>query len=1101
VESTRTATGNRFSIDPAHEGIDIYDTTNELTTDIWKDKYRYGTEEHPFDSSRRVVEGVYAKDPDKDAKRDALEAMQKGLWVPAGRIQAGAGTPNVVTLLNCYMSQDIHDSMSGIADALKDAMLTMQQGGGIGFNFSSIRPAGAFLRRTDAVASGPLPFMDMWDSMCATIMSAGSRRGAMMAVIDCEHPDLVEFIQAKHKKGRLTNFNISVLITDAFLAAVEADEEWFLGFNVPRADGRHQFVVEREDRDGYEQWYAYSKWQARDLWNLILENTYEWSEPGVIFIDRVNRRNNLAYCETITGTNPCVSAETLILTRQGHQPIGGLVGKAVEIWNGEGWSEVTPYSTGVNEVMLIALSNGWTIACTPSHKWVLSEGVIAETQELTVGNKLAYAEMPIVCEGAVPDIDAYSQGFYCGDGTRNATESNLYKHEEGIRNRLKGTIYNRNCKKQPGYRWVHGKMLPKNSVPINSHINYCIDWLAGYLDADGCVVDKGGTCVIEASAKDRAFLQTVGLMLNRLGVNYRMWERKDGGLKRGSNGMKYMCEPTAGLMISMTGAHQLVELGLHCERLDLSFFNRMPQGKAHVGHRVIAITRGNEPEETFCFTEPQRGMGVFNGILTKNCGEQPLPPNGCCNLGAVNLARMVKQPFTDMAEFDYELLHDIAALGVRFLDNVIDVTLYPLEAQAKEEYAKRRIGIGITGLANALAQLQLRYGSGDAVRATESIMSTLRDATYLASSGLAEERGPFPLWDADRWGATSPVVQSLTSDVKGRVMEFGVRNSVMLTIAPTGTTSLYAGNVSAGLEPVFLHKMQRNVRQPDDTYKPYTAYDYGYLLYCQVKRVVPDRVSGLPEYMVTHEDLTVREHIDMQAVCQDHIDASVSKTINCPQDLSFEDFKGIYQLAHEMGCKGCTTYRYSETRGAILSASADDSKAAPGPRLLTRPEVLKGNTYKVRWPITDENYYITINDVGERPFEVFIHSTSSKYTDWTTALSLMISAIMRKGDDISFIPEELKKVRSVDEVGYIDGRFYGSLVAVIGETIGKHLTGGVIKRVDKGPSGDSENPKAQIELIAQPLAPGETCPQCTQPTLIQQEGCKVCTTCTYSNCH
>jgi len=784
--ATREAAGNRFSIDPAHEGIDIYDDDNVLTTDIWKDKYRYGEETHPFDSMRRVVEGVYSKDPDKDSKRDALEAMQKGLWIPAGRIQAGAGTPNVVTLLNCYMCQDIDDSMSGIADTLKDGMLTMQQGGGIGMNFSTIRPSGAFLRRTGAVASGPLPFMDMWDSMCATIMSAGSRRGAMMAVMDCEHPDLVDFITAKHKKGRLTNFNMSVLITDAFLDAVEADEEWFLGFNVPRADGRHQFVVEREDREGFEHWYAYSKWQARDLWDLILENTYEWSEPGVIFIDRVNRRNNLSYCETITGTNPC--------------------------------------------------------------------------------------------------------------------------------------------------------------------------------------------------------------------------------------------------------------------------------------------------------------------------GEQPLPPNGCCNLGAVNLARMVKNPFTDEAEFDFRLLGSISALGTRFLDNVIDVTLYPLEAQAKEEYAKRRIGIGITGLANALAQLQLRYGSRNAVDMTELIMNTLKQAVYNTSNLLAKERGPFPLWDADRWGISSSLVNGLPSDALKSISELGMRNGVLLTIAPTGTTSLYAGNVSSGLEPVFLHKMQRNVRQPDGSYKPYTAYDYGYMLYCHVKRVVPDRVSGLPAYMITHEDLTVNEHIDMQAVCQEYIDASVSKTINCPQGLPFEEFKAMYQYAYEMGCKGCTTYRYSETRGSVLSASAADSKAEAGPRLLVRPEVLSGRTYKVRWPITDENYYITINDVGENPFEVFIQSTSSKYTDWTTALSLMISAIMRKGGDISFIPEELKKVRSVEDVGYIDGRFYGSLVAVIGETIGKHLTDGDIKRVEKVPSEGTKNPKAQITLIAQPLAPGETCPQCTQPTLIQQEGCKVCTSCTYSNC-
>ncbi len=399
----REARGQRYNLDPAHEAIDIYNDEddghkleNRLTLDIWHEKYRYGDEDHPFDSHRRVVEGVYAKDPNKEAKNEALEAMQKGLWIPAGRIQAGAGTPNIITLLNCYMCQDIHDSMSGIADALRDAMLTMQQGGGIGMNFSTLRPSGAYLRRTGAVASGPLPFMNMWDSMCQTIMSAGSRRGAMMAVMSDEHPDLVEFITAKHKPGKLTNFNMSVLISDAFMDAVKADEDWFLGFDVPRADGNHLFTAEREDSDGPTLWYAYTKWRARDLWALILENSFEWSEPGVIFIDRINRRNNLRYCETITGTNPC--------------------------------------------------------------------------------------------------------------------------------------------------------------------------------------------------------------------------------------------------------------------------------------------------------------------------GEQPLPPNGCCNLGAVNLSRLVKNPFTPTASFDYTLLIALTQLGVRFLDNVIDATLYPLDGQAKEEIAKRRIGIGITGLANALAQLGLPEG-------------------------------------------------------------------------------------------------------------------------------------------------------------------------------------------------------------------------------------------------------------------------------------------------------------------------------------------------------------------------------------------------------
>lgn len=796
----RQPTGTRFSIDPAHEGLDIYGDAQILTNDIWRDKYRYGTEAHPFDSMRRVVEGVYAKDPDKDAKRDALEAMQKSLWIPAGRIQAGAGTPNVVTMLNCYMCQDIEDSMVGIADALKDAMLTQQQGGGIGMNFSTLRPSGSFLRRTGAVASGPLPFMDMWDAMCATIMSAGSRRGAMMAVMSDDHPDLPEFITAKHKEGRLTNFNMSVLISDAFLDAVAQDEEWFLGFNVPKADGRHLFTVERDEGGRIEPWFAYSKWQARELWDLILENTYEWSEPGVVFIDRINRRNNLNYCETISGTNPC--------------------------------------------------------------------------------------------------------------------------------------------------------------------------------------------------------------------------------------------------------------------------------------------------------------------------GEQPLPANGCCNLGAINLAKLVKDPFTEFAQFDFDLLREIAALGVRFLDNVIDVTLYPLEEQAKEEYAKRRIGIGITGLANALAQLRVRYGSKDAVKVTEMIMGTLMDAAYLESVHLAEERGTFPLYDPGRWAVNSPLMLHEATNV--RIRENGVRNGVLMTIAPTGTTSLYAGNVSSGLEPVFLNKLQRNVRQKNDTYKPYTVYDYGYLLYAHVHGFAPHHVRNLPDYMVTHETLSVDDHLAMQAICQKYVDASVSKTINCPQTITFEDFKEVYAKAYELGCKGCTTYRYSETRGSILSSGGAIEAVTSQPKVLTRPDALDGRTYKVRWPSVDENYYITINEVGGAPFEVFIQSTSSKYSDWTTALSLMISAIMRGGGDISFIPLELAKVRG-DDVGYIDGRFYGSLVALIGDTIGKHLSDGDISTVEKEPSKEAKNPQIHISLHSSMEGPrgdahdgigigdgyqfrGETCPKCNQPALINQEGCDRCMNCNYSNC-
>jgi ribonucleoside-diphosphate reductase alpha chain len=787
----RKARGTRFNLDPAHERLNIYDETspdNVLTMDIWRSKYRHGDESHPFDSFRRVVEGVYAKDPDKEAKAAALEAMQKGLWIPAGRIQAGAGTPNIVTLLNCYMCQDIHDSMSGIADALRDAMLTMQQGGGIGMNFSTLRPTGAYLRRTGAVASGPLPFMDMWDSMCQTIMSAGSRRGAMMAVMDCEHPDLPTFIQAKREAGRLTNFNVSVLVSDAFMQAVEDDEDWFLGFDVPRADGKHLFVTEREDRGHLEQWYAYSSWKARDLWDLILENTYEWSEPGVIFMDRVNRCNNLQYCETITGTNPC--------------------------------------------------------------------------------------------------------------------------------------------------------------------------------------------------------------------------------------------------------------------------------------------------------------------------GEQPLPPNGCCNLGAINLARMISKPFTEQAKLDWHLLGEITKLGTRFLDNVIDTTLYPLDSQAEEEYAKRRIGIGITGLANCMAQLGLTYGSAEAVDLTDQIMSAIKNITYKASAKLAQERGPFPLYSHHDWGKSSPIVQGLDDSTKKVIGQHGMRNGVLLTIAPTGTTSILAGNVSSGLEPVFLNKVQRNVRQEDGSTKPYTAFDYGYLLYCKLKGVNPETSHKLPDQMITHEELKPLQHLTVQEVCQRHIDASVSKTINCPQAITYEAFKDIYTEAYKRGLKGCTTYRYSDVRGAVLSKGGTDAASEAGKldqHPLKRPEALHGTTYKVKWPNVDENYYITINQIADKPFEVFIQSTSSKYADWTTALALMVSAIMRKGGDISFISQELSKVRSAEDSAWINGKYYGSLVALIGDTLGKHLLDGDIQRVENKSLEVSDNPQIHLEIQSSSIK-GDTCPKCNAPALISQEGCDKCLNCDYSNC-
>lgn len=776
-----TRVRNSLSMDPIHESIDL--SSLPLTNEIWTRKYREGPEGSIGETLRRGVEGVYISDTDAKAKWQALEAVEKMLFIPGGRIIAGAGTPHRVTLINCYVSRTIGDSMPEIMDALKEAALTQQQGGGIGMDFSTLRPSGAYLNRTGAIASGPLYFMDMWDSMCATIKSAGGRRGAMMATMHCEHPDLPAFIEAKRQKGRLTNFNVSVLVTDAFMDAVKNDEDWYLGFHEPREDGEHLFTTFRDDEDAIKKgpWYAYSKWSARELWDMILKNTYEWAEPGVIFIDQVNEQNNLRYMEKIMCTNPC--------------------------------------------------------------------------------------------------------------------------------------------------------------------------------------------------------------------------------------------------------------------------------------------------------------------------GEQPLPPYACCNLGAINLARMVQQPFTGEAFFDFKLMEKVVAIAMRFLDNVIDVTLYPLEEQAMEEFNKRRTGLGITGLADAMVQLGIKYASKEGVAFTEEVMQLLCKASFKASALLAKERGAFPLYDAEQWGDGCRVIEGLPASVKKLIKQHGIRNGVLLTIAPTGTTSIFAGNVSSGLEPIFMRETTRNVRQADESTKQFTAYDYAALLW----RTIKGPNKPYPDYMTEYSDLSPRDHLNIQAICQQYIDASISKTINVPEDMSYDDFKEVYMDAYYMGCKGCTTYRPSDVRGEVLVSAGkkDGPKEKMIIPLIHRPAYLQGCTYKVSWPSDNASYYITINSAPDgRPFEIFIHSTSSKYTDWTTALSLMISAIMRRGDDIMFIPEELRKVASAHDSAWVGPKFYASLVALIGATLEQHLENADQQQLPY----EAASPTAAGETPIINQVKGAQCPECLQPAMFPKEGCLTCSSCGHSKC-
>jgi len=625
----------------------------------------------------------------------------------------------------------------------------------------------------------------VWDAMCRTIMSAGYRRGAMMATLRCDHPDIEEFIEAKRAPGRLRMFNLSVLATDAFMLAVKEDAPWELSFA-----GETFKVV-----------------KARELWDRIMRATYAYAEPGVIFIDRINRLNNLYYCETISATNPC--------------------------------------------------------------------------------------------------------------------------------------------------------------------------------------------------------------------------------------------------------------------------------------------------------------------------GEQPLPPYGACLLGSINLAALVLEPFTENAHLDMAELEKLVPLAVRMMDNVVDTSRFPLPEQAHEAKAKRRIGLGVTGLADALIACGQRYGSAKAVELTETWLKAVERSAYLASAQLAAEKGAFPLYDKEKYLAGEKI-RGLDKDVRDAISRHGIRNALLTSIAPTGTISIFADNVSSGIEPVFSFQYSRNVLMPDGTRREEEVSDHAYRLYRRLK----GEAAPLPDYFVDAQSLVPSDHVVMQAAAQKYIDSSISKTINVPVDFPFERFKDVYLQAYELGCKGCTTYRPNEVTGAVLEAKKESKPisqaelplVAPKPAAkpadagagivymtqpLNRPEELQGKTYKINWPQSEHALYITINDIVQdgrvRPFEIFINSKNMEHYAWTVALTRMISAVFRRGGDVSFVVEELKAVFDPRGGAWMGGRYVPSLLAALGDVVEQHMVEIGFIQPRTAPA-----PVEALRQVANLPGGGSgrlgQCPKCGEAALIRIEDCDQCTSCDYSKC-
>lgn len=595
-------------------------TTDYFTTPIsrliWDSRYRYrdGTAVHDTcigDTWRRIARALAAVETQEQARWEQAfyQLLEDFRFLPGGRIMAGAGTGRRVTLFNCFVMGTIEDSMEGIFSALKEGALTMQQGGGVGYDFSTLRPYGCRAWAVGGIASGPVSFMRIWDSMCATLLSTGARRGAMMATLRCDHPDILAFIDAKRDPRELRHFNLSVLVTDAFMQAVQDDADWALVFPAAQLEdvtpAANATILER-DWPGHDAPVAcrvVRVLRARELWERLMHASYDYAEPGVLFIDRINHWNNLWYRERISATNPC--------------------------------------------------------------------------------------------------------------------------------------------------------------------------------------------------------------------------------------------------------------------------------------------------------------------------GEIPLPPYGACDLGSLNLTRFIERPFAAAAGIDFDALSEAAILAVRMLDNVINTSRFPLQQQGLQATQTRRIGLGITGLADALLMLGIRYGTAESCAVATRVMQTICHAAFRSSVQLAGEKGSFPGFEAENY-LQGPFVRALPDDLRAAIAARGIRNSHLIAIAPTGTISLLANNVSSGLEPVFEARYRRRMRQPDGSSADYEVVDYA----CDLWR----RQHGsdtLPPAFVDAHALAPQAHLEMQAAIQPFVDNAISKTINIPEDADFAAYQSVFETAYTLGLKGCTTFRPNPVTGSVLSVEQD----------------------------------------------------------------------------------------------------------------------------------------------------------------------------------
>jgi ribonucleoside-diphosphate reductase alpha chain len=884
------------------------------------------------------VDKTFREKPEKSEKI-FYEMMAKLEFIPNTPTLFNAGT-DIGQLSACFVLP-VPDSLDGIFTTVKNMALIEQTGGGVGFNFSRLRPRGDIVRSTKGVASGPVSFMRIFDTATEVIKAGGKRRGAMMGILRVDHPDVLEFITAKQNPTFLSNFNVSVAVTDEFMQAVEADDAYWL--------------VNPRNREKVKTL------KAREVWNLMARSAWASGDPGVVFIDEINRHNPTPEVGKIESTNPCITSDAWIMTEEGPRKVKDLIGKGfVAVVNGEKWngSKEGFFSTGIKPVYHLKTKEGFELRLTKDHpiikaqkltrytiktEWVKAES-IKPKDKIALNNHRNFDGWT----GEHGEGEGYLTGLLLGDGTikKDKTVLSSWGEEDGSRavRALAYTYANAlphrsdfsgwvRVKDREEYRMALGylkKMVEKLGIrpgakTVTENMEkassaFCKGLLRGLFDTDGSVQGHQAKGVsIRLAQSNLGILKAVQRILLRLGIFSTIYVNRRGeGLSLMPNGKggtkEYTHKPQHELVISkenMCGFYEKIGFGDSDKQQKLEKIMRSYRRKLNRERFVATVEEIRQigSEEVYDAVVPGRNAFDANGFCVHNCGEQPLLPYESCNLGSINLSRMVED-----GRISWDKLRETVRNAVHFLDNVVDANIYPLKEIAEITRANRKIGLGVMGFADMLIMLGVPYDSEKALELGEQVMQFIEEEAHKKSREIGEARGSFPNFEKSIW--------------KDRYSAF--RNATVTTVAPTGTISIIAG-CSSGIEPLFAVSFMRNVLGGARLFETNALFEetakargfYSAKLLEEIARTGSvQKIAGVPDdvkrLFVTALDIDPVWHVKMQAAFQKFTDNAVSKTVNLPFEAKVEDVREIYDLAWQLKCKGVTVFRYGSKPEQVL---------------------------------------------------------------------------------------------------------------------------------------------------------------------------------------